>query len=79
MAILLPQFVQHPLFDSRLSNWVGLVTRRPVTEDYVPLLPWLGVMWWGLAATRELLKRPALLAGSLPPVLAVTAAAGSAP
>ncbi|MDP1790951.1 MAG: heparan-alpha-glucosaminide N-acetyltransferase [Methylibium sp.] len=66
-AILLPQFVQHPLFDSRLTNWVGLVTRRPVTEDYVPLLPWLGVMWWGLAAGRWLIeRRPAWLGGPLP-------------
>ena len=31
-------------------NWLGLITRKPVTEDYVPLLPWLGVMWWGVAA-----------------------------
>lgn len=54
-AILLPQFVQHPFFDSRLTNWVGLVTRKPVTEDFAPLLPWLGVMLWGLAAGRWLL------------------------
>lgn len=31
-------------------NWMGLITRKPITEDYVPLLPWLGVMWWGVAA-----------------------------
>jgi len=30
-------------------NWLGLITRKLVTEDYVPLLPWLGVMWWGVA------------------------------
>lgn len=33
-----------------MLNWLGLITRKPVTEDYVPLLPWLGVMWWGAAA-----------------------------
>lgn len=33
-----------------MLNWMGLITRKPVTEDYVPLLPWLGVMWWGAAA-----------------------------
>ena len=48
-------FVQHPLFDTRWTNWIGLVTRKPVTEDYVPLLPWLGVMWWGLAAGQWVL------------------------
>lgn len=52
VTIVLPQFVQHPFFDSRATNWVGLVTRKPVTEDYAPILPWLGVMLWGLAAGR---------------------------
>jgi uncharacterized membrane protein len=37
-------------FNAPKLNWLGLVTRKPVTEDYVPLLPWLGVMWWGVAA-----------------------------
>lgn len=55
LALLLPQFVAHPLFDSRWTDWVGLVTHKPITEDFVPVLPWLGVMWWGLAGTRWLL------------------------
>lgn len=38
------------VFNSPRLNWLGLITRKPVTEDYVPLLPWLGVMWWGVAA-----------------------------
>ncbi len=54
-AMLLPHFIRDPFFDSRVANWVGLVTRRPVTEDWVPLLPWLGVMWWGVAAGRWVL------------------------
>lgn len=36
-------------------NWLGLISRKPVTEDYVPMFPWLGVMWWGLAAGQWLL------------------------
>ncbi|MEO7338527.1 MAG: heparan-alpha-glucosaminide N-acetyltransferase [Caldimonas sp.] len=68
VALLLPHVVHHPFFDTRLTNWVGLVTRRPVTEDYVPLLPWLGVMWWGVAAgTWVLARRPDWLAGPLNP------------
>ena len=31
-------------------SWLGLVSRKPITEDFVPLVPWLGVMWWGMAA-----------------------------
>ena len=71
VALLLPQFVQSPWFDTRWTNWVGLVTRKPVTEDYVPLLPWLGVMWWGLAAGRWVLRRRRhWVTGSLPAALA---------
>jgi uncharacterized membrane protein len=66
-ALLLPWLVSHPFFDSRLTNWVGLVTRLPVTEDFVPVLPWLGVVLWGLAGGRWLLHRhPGALAGPLP-------------
>lgn len=37
-------------WDAKILNWIGLISHKPVTEDYVPLLPWLGVMWWGMAA-----------------------------
>jgi uncharacterized membrane protein len=77
LAILLPQVVQHAWFDSRWTNWVGLVTRRPVTEDYVPLLPWLGVMWWGHACGRWALARaPGWLAAPLPHGAGALAALG---
>ena len=63
IAIALPQFVHDPFFDSRATNWVGLVTHPPVAEDFVPILPWLGVMWWGAAAGEWLLaRRPRWLA-----------------
>lgn len=76
-ALLLPQFVHHPLFDSRWTNWVGLITRKPVTEDYVPLLPWLGVMWWGVAAGQWLLsRRPAWIGGGTPRAAAPLAVLG---
>ncbi|MDH4061078.1 MAG: DUF1624 domain-containing protein [Aquincola sp.] len=65
--VALPHFVQHPFFDTRWSNWVGLVTRKPITEDYAPVLPWLGVMCFGLAAGQWLLThRRGLLAGAVP-------------
>ena len=66
-AIALPWLWQHPWFDTRLTNWIGLVTRKPLTEDYVPVLPWLGVMWLGVAAGRwAIARRPGWLAGTLP-------------
>jgi uncharacterized membrane protein len=30
-------------------NWLGWITQLPITEDYAPVFPWLGVMWWGAA------------------------------
>ncbi|ALT77366.1 DUF1624 domain-containing protein [Paucibacter sp. KCTC 42545] len=66
-ALLLPLWLQHEFFDSRWTNWLGLVTHKPITEDYVPVLPWLGVMLWGFVLGRWLLlARPALLTGALP-------------
>lgn len=50
------------VFNTPWLNWMGLISRKPVTEDYVPLLPWLGVMWWGVAAGQWTLQhRPAWL------------------
>ncbi|MCB2039652.1 MAG: DUF1624 domain-containing protein [Rhodoferax sp.] len=37
-------------FNAPAMNWLGLITRKPVTEDYVPVLPWMGVVWIGVAA-----------------------------
>ena len=69
-ALLLPWVVQHPFFDSRLTNWIGLVTYKPITEDYVPVLPWLGVALWGLAAGQWVLRHRAdWLRGALPAAL----------
>ncbi|MEO8081979.1 MAG: heparan-alpha-glucosaminide N-acetyltransferase [Caldimonas sp.] len=77
VAIALPHLLQDPFFDSRWTNWVGLVTHLPVTEDYVPLLPWLGVMWWGAAAADALLRqRRVVLAGRLPRGLSPLAVLG---
>jgi uncharacterized membrane protein len=76
-AITLPRLVAEPFFDGRWINWLGLVTHKPITEDYVPLLPWLGVMWWGLASGRWLLAhRRSWLTGSLPRSLAPLAGLG---
>ena len=44
------------VLNTRPLNWLGLVSRKPHTEDYVPLVPWLGVMWWGMAAGQWLLR-----------------------
>ncbi len=43
-------------FNSPVLNWLGWITQKPVTEDFAPLFPWLGVMWWGAAAGGWLLS-----------------------
>jgi uncharacterized membrane protein len=58
-------------FNAPALNWIGWVSRLPVTEDYVPVFPWLGVMWWGMAAGQWLLReRPAVLVRPAPRALA---------
>ncbi len=58
---------QLEFLNDRAWNWIGLVSRKPVTEDYVPLLPWLGVMWWGVAAGQWLQRdHAAFVQGRIP-------------
>jgi len=67
VLLVLPHVVQHPVFDTRWTNPIGLVTRKPITEDWVPVLPWLGVVCWGLAAGQWLLRhQPGWLQGAVP-------------
>ena len=67
-ALAAPRLWQSAWFDTRWTNWVGLVTHKPITEDYVPVLPWLGVMLLGFVATRA---RPAVWRGPAPQPLAL--------
>ena len=41
--------VQHPIFNHAWFQWLGLMTYKPPTEDYVPLLPWFGIILLGMA------------------------------
>ncbi len=53
---------QLEFLNTKTFNWLGLISNKPRTEDYAPLVPWLGVMWWGMAYTQWLLRtRPAVL------------------
>lgn len=44
----------HPAFDSRTLSWIGFVTRKPATEDYVPLAPWAGFVFAGITLAHAL-------------------------
>jgi uncharacterized membrane protein len=70
LCIVLPLVWQHPVFDSRWTYWLGFATGKPATEDYVPLLPWLGVLLWGFMAGAWLMQHRAMwLQGAWPEVL----------
>lgn len=80
LVLALPRLVQSTVFDDPALSWIGLVTHKPITEDYVPVLPWLGVMLWGLAAGQWLLQhRRQWLTAALPASLAWMAVLGAWP
>jgi uncharacterized membrane protein len=41
--------LSHPAFDNRALGWLGFMTAKPSTEDYVPLFPWAGALLCGVA------------------------------
>jgi uncharacterized membrane protein len=41
-------FVKSAVFDQPLLGWLGLMSHKPITEDYVLLLPWFGVVLAGM-------------------------------
>lgn len=46
----------HPAFDARALSWIGFTTAKPATEDYVPLAPWAGVVFAGIALGHALAR-----------------------
>lgn len=46
--IILGSRFQHTFFDQPWLQWLGMMTHKPFTEDYAPLLPWFGVVLLGM-------------------------------
>lgn len=52
-----PHVLKSPAFDHPLLDWLGLGSRDPLTNDYVPVFPWFGPVLIGLALGRTALRR----------------------
>ena len=52
LMILAPLFLHSTLFDPPWLMWLGLSDALPNTLDWRPLMPWAGVVLFGLGATR---------------------------
>ncbi len=49
--------VQHPFFNQPIWQWIGLMTYKPATEDYVPFIPWFGIVLLGIALGHGLYRQ----------------------
>lgn len=57
LCLALPQFYGHEMFNRNWLAWIGLFTVTPRSNDFVPLMPWLGPFLIGMGLTRIAVKR----------------------
>ncbi|MDZ7656471.1 MAG: heparan-alpha-glucosaminide N-acetyltransferase [Sulfurimicrobium sp.] len=46
--------LENAWFDQPWMSWIGFTTHKPISEDYVPLFPWFGVVLLGLYLGKTL-------------------------
>ncbi len=56
-AIALPQFYRSELFDPLWLAWVGLFQAPPRSNDFVPLMPWIAAVLFGIAGGKIAVAR----------------------
>jgi uncharacterized membrane protein len=52
VAILAATPLSISAFDTNWLGWIGFMPEPPISRDYAPLFPWLGLLLLGMAATR---------------------------
>lgn len=57
LAIGLGNSYSDSIFDAPGLAWLGLMTHKPQTADYVPMLPWFGVCLIGYAVAKVFMPR----------------------
>jgi uncharacterized membrane protein len=60
--LILPYLVNqsmfdHSVFDHPMLQWFGLMTHLPSTVDYVPLIPWFGVVLIGIYLGQRIVQQ----------------------
>jgi len=53
MCLAAPQLYQNEIFNQTWLSWIGLFTVPPRSNDFVPLMPWLGPFLIGMGLTRQ--------------------------
>lgn len=66
LALIVGMNYSSSVFDTPLLQWVGFMTYKPFTEDYVPFFPWFGVVLLGIFLGKLIVARPSLPGGELP-------------
>ncbi len=56
VLIVIGSYYSNTLFNHASLQWFGLMTHKPITEDYVPFLPWFGVVLLGLFSAQFIFK-----------------------
>jgi uncharacterized membrane protein len=56
-ALAAPHFLTSDMFSSPFLYWLGLMPVPPRSNDYVPLLPWVGAFLLGMSAAKIALPR----------------------
>jgi uncharacterized membrane protein len=57
LTLAAPALLAGPMFDAPPLAFLGLGTTTPATNDFVPVLPWFGLVLAGVWAARVLLPR----------------------
>jgi uncharacterized membrane protein len=55
-CIILPFLWTSPAFNAPGWAWLGLASEPPPADDYIPLLPWFGIVLAGIAIGRQALE-----------------------